>query len=74
MFVFGLTWEPVSWIYPPEVNVLGLRHVGAAAAAGSEWLFAFVTGKFSLFFTAWSSPKRKCVTNYASSYGRSFRH
>lgn len=45
MFFFGLSWQPVPWIYPPEIAPLKYRHIGAAAATGSEWIFAFVAGK-----------------------------
>lgn len=45
MFFFGLSWQPVPWIYPPEIAPLRLRHVGGAASTGSEWIFAFVAGK-----------------------------
>ena len=45
MFFFGLSWQPVPWIYPPEIAPLNLRHIGGAASTGSEWIFAFVAGK-----------------------------
>jgi MFS family permease len=47
MFFFGLSWQPVPWIYPPEIAPLNLRHIGGAASTGSEWIFAFVAGKLT---------------------------
>lgn len=46
MFFFGLSWQPVPWIYPPEIAPLRLRHVGGAASTGSEWIFAFTAGEY----------------------------
>lgn len=40
---FGLSWNSIPWLYAPEITPLHLRHVGAAVATFSEWLWTFVS-------------------------------
>lgn len=40
---FGMSWNPIPWLYAPEITPLRLRHVGAATATFSEWLWTFVS-------------------------------
>lgn len=35
---FGCTWGMVPWVYQSEVNSLGMRTVGAAAATSTNWV------------------------------------
>ena len=39
---FGMSWNSIPWLYAPEITTLDLRHVGAATATFSEWLWTFV--------------------------------
>lgn len=39
---FGMSWNSIPWLYAPEITTLRLRHVGAATATFSEWLWTFV--------------------------------
>lgn len=40
---FGIPWLSLPWLYAPEITPLRLRHVGAATATFSEWLWTFVS-------------------------------
>lgn len=40
---FGMSWNSIPWLYAPEITTLKLRHVGAATATFSEWLWTFVS-------------------------------
>jgi len=40
---FGMSWNPIPWVYAPEITTLELRHVGAAIGPFSEWLWTFVS-------------------------------
>ncbi|KAI0127460.1 putative sugar transporter [Xylariales sp. AK1849] len=44
---FGCTWGGVPWVYSAEVNSLGWRTRGAAAATATNWLMAFVVVQFT---------------------------
>ncbi|KAI2613398.1 putative sugar transporter [Hypoxylon sp. NC1633] len=44
---FGTTWASVPWVYSAEVNSLGWRTRGAAAATATNWLFGFVVTQFT---------------------------
>jgi hypothetical protein len=44
---FGCTLGGVPWVYSAEVNSLGWRTRGAAAATGTNWLMAFVVVQFT---------------------------
>lgn len=44
---FGCTLGGVPWVYAAEVNSLGWRTRGAAAATGTNWLMAFVVVQFT---------------------------
>lgn len=40
---FGMSWNSIPWLYAAEITPLQLRHVGAAVATFSEWLWTFVS-------------------------------
>lgn len=40
---FGMSWNSIPWLYAPEITPMQLRHVGAAVATFSEWLWTFVS-------------------------------
>jgi hypothetical protein len=40
---FGMSWNSIPWLYSAEISTLKLRHIGAAAATFSEWLWTFVS-------------------------------
>lgn len=40
---FGMSWNAIPWLYAPEITPMQLRHVGAAVATFSEWLWTFVS-------------------------------
>lgn len=44
---FGMSWNSIPWLYAPEITTLQLRHVGAAVATFSEWLWTFVSCKLA---------------------------
>ncbi|KAK7977376.1 hypothetical protein PG988_004866 [Apiospora saccharicola] len=44
---FSPTWGGVPWVYSAEINSLGWRSRGAAAATGTNWLMAFVVVQFT---------------------------
>ncbi|KAI1372774.1 putative sugar transporter [Hypoxylon crocopeplum] len=44
---FGTSFSSVPWVYSAEVNSLGWRTRGAAAATGTNWLFGFVVTQFT---------------------------
>ncbi|KAI0891200.1 putative sugar transporter [Annulohypoxylon nitens] len=44
---FGIGWASTPWIYSAEVNSLGWRTRGAAAATATNWLFGFVVTQFT---------------------------
>jgi len=44
---FGCTWGMVPWVYQAEINSLGMRTRGAAAATATNWLFGFVCTQFT---------------------------
>jgi hypothetical protein len=39
---FGLGWVAVPWLYPPEINSLSMRTIGAGASTACNWLFNFL--------------------------------
>ncbi|MCJ1298331.1 hypothetical protein MMC08_001120 [Hypocenomyce scalaris] len=39
----GLTWAPLSAVYPSETMPLRYRHIGFSFSISCQWLFAFVT-------------------------------
>jgi hypothetical protein len=39
---FAPTWGGVPWVYAAEVNSLGWRTRGAAAATSTNWIMGFV--------------------------------
>ncbi|KAI0009137.1 putative sugar transporter [Xylariaceae sp. FL0662B] len=45
--VFAPTWGGVPWVYSAEVNSLGWRARGAAAATATNWLMGFVVVQFT---------------------------
>ena len=38
---FGFGWVATPWLYPAEVNSLGMRTKGAALATACDWLFNY---------------------------------
>ncbi|KAK6825349.1 hypothetical protein PG987_012843 [Apiospora arundinis] len=44
---FSPTWGGVPWVYSAEINSLGWRSRGAAAATATNWLMAFVVVQFT---------------------------
>ncbi|KAI1773046.1 putative sugar transporter [Hypoxylon cercidicola] len=44
---FGTSFASVPWVYSAEVNSLGWRTRGAAAATATNWLFGFVVTQFT---------------------------
>ncbi|KAI0157978.1 putative sugar transporter [Hypoxylon sp. FL1284] len=44
---FGTSFSSVPWVYSAEVNSLGWRTRGAAAATATNWLFGFVVTQFT---------------------------
>ncbi|KAH8202503.1 hypothetical protein TruAng_003311 [Truncatella angustata] len=44
---FGCTWAGVPWVYSAELNSLGWRTRGAAAATATNWLMAFVVVQYT---------------------------
>ncbi|OTA68039.1 putative sugar transporter [Hypoxylon sp. EC38] len=45
--IFGISWASVPWVYSAEVNSLGWRARGAAAATATNWLGGFVVTQFT---------------------------
>ncbi|ORY68231.1 putative sugar transporter [Pseudomassariella vexata] len=44
---FGPTWGGVPWAYSAEINSLGWRTRGAAAATATNWIMGFVVVQFT---------------------------
>lgn len=40
---FGLSWNPMPWLYAAEITPLEIRHIGGAVGPFSEWLWTFVS-------------------------------
>lgn len=47
---FALTLLNAAWIYPPEINSLQMRSMGAALASMSNWLCKYLSTKSQLFW------------------------
>ncbi|KAL4930411.1 sugar porter family MFS transporter [Aspergillus undulatus] len=43
---YAPTWEPVSWIYPPELFPLRLRGKAVGVTTASNWIFNFALSYF----------------------------
>ncbi|ORZ02202.1 general substrate transporter [Syncephalastrum racemosum] len=41
MFVYGSTWGPMGWIYPPELYSQAWRSKGLGLSSAANWLFTF---------------------------------
>jgi hypothetical protein len=39
---FGIGWQGVPWLYPTEINSLGMRARGAALGTATNWIFNFM--------------------------------
>ena len=39
---FGSGWCAIPWLYPAEINSIGMRTKGAALASASDWLFNYI--------------------------------
>lgn len=46
---FGIGWQGVPWLYPTEINSIGMRTKGAALGTATNWIFNFM-GKTTLPF------------------------
>jgi sugar porter (SP) family MFS transporter len=51
---FAFTLLPLPWIYPPEINPLRTRTVGAAASTCTNWLCNFAVVMFTPLFAGQS--------------------
>ncbi|KAK5653989.1 hypothetical protein OQA88_7665 [Cercophora sp. LCS_1] len=40
--IFATAWHPIPWLYPAEVNALGMRSKGAALATATNWVVQFM--------------------------------
>ncbi|GES65049.1 sugar transporter STL1 [Aspergillus terreus] len=49
---FAFTLLPLPWIYPPEINPLRTRTVGAAASTCTNWICNFAVVMFTPLFAA----------------------
>lgn len=49
---FAFTILPLPWIYPPEINPLRTRTVGAAASTCTNWVCNFAVVMFTPLFSA----------------------
>jgi sugar porter (SP) family MFS transporter len=52
---FAFTLLPLPWIYPPEINPLRTRTVGAAASTCTNWICNFAVVMFTPLFSGQSS-------------------
>lgn len=62
---FGMSWNSIPWLYSAEISTLKLRHVGAAAATFSEWLWTFVSQMEILLEDAANKPVIGHCSHYA---------
>ncbi|KAJ5976365.1 Major facilitator superfamily domain general substrate transporter [Penicillium waksmanii] len=46
-FIYGTSFAKVPWVYNSEVNSLGWRTRGAAAATGTNWICGFIVTQFT---------------------------
>ncbi|KAJ5743802.1 Major facilitator superfamily domain general substrate transporter [Penicillium manginii] len=46
-FIYGTSFAKVPWVYNSEVNSLGWRTKGAAAATGTNWICGFIVTQFT---------------------------
>lgn len=46
-FFYGSSFAKVPWVYNPEVNSLGWRTRGAAAATATNWMGGFIVTQFT---------------------------
>ena len=46
-FCYGTSFAKVPWVYNSEINSLGWRARGAAAATGTNWICAFCVTQFT---------------------------
>jgi hypothetical protein len=46
-FCYGTSFAKVPWVYNSEVNSLGWRTRGAAAATATNWIGGFITVQFT---------------------------
>lgn len=49
---FAFTLLPLPWIYPPEINPLRTRTVGAAASTCTNWICNFAVVMFTPLFSS----------------------
>lgn len=46
-FIYGTSFAKVPWVYNSEINSLGWRTRGAAAATGTNWICGFIVTQFT---------------------------
>ncbi|KXL46291.1 hypothetical protein M433DRAFT_65774 [Acidomyces richmondensis BFW] len=46
-FCYGTSWAKIPWVYNSEVNSLGWRSRGAAAATATNWMGSFIVTQFT---------------------------
>jgi hypothetical protein len=46
-FFYGTSFAKVPWVYNSEVNSLGWRTRGAAAATATNWMGGFIVTQFT---------------------------
>ncbi|KAA8910848.1 hypothetical protein TRICI_004036 [Trichomonascus ciferrii] len=39
---FGLTWDAIPWLYPPEINSQEYRNIGASVSTATNWICNYV--------------------------------
>ncbi|SJX60782.1 related to sugar transport protein [Sporisorium reilianum f. sp. reilianum] len=45
--VFGYSWGPIPWLYPPEILPLAFRAKGASLATATNWSFNWLVGELT---------------------------
>lgn len=43
--IFGYSWGPIPWLYPPEIMPLAFRAKGASLATATNWAFNWLVGE-----------------------------
>jgi hypothetical protein len=46
-FTYGTSFAKVPWVFNSEINSLGWRSRGAAAATGTNWMGGFIVVQFT---------------------------
>lgn len=45
--VFGYSWGPIPWLFPPEIMPLAFRAKGASLATATNWSFNWLVGELT---------------------------